>query len=140
MAIKYVEKLTSTLVTESGNPLFYEGNVIEGAKSLTKQVTKSLEVDRCSILLYKIALAEQPINNHKNKADFLNDNEKTTLVCQQLYIRSEDKWYQDIELHKKDYEPYFKALITDPIIVAEDALTHPATTCFTESYLKPLGI
>ena len=30
MAIKYVEKLTSTLVTESGNPLFYEGNVIEG--------------------------------------------------------------------------------------------------------------
>jgi len=140
MAIKYVEKLTSTLVTESGNPLFYEGNVIEGAKSLTKQVTKSLEVDRCSIWLYKIALAEQPTNNHKNKADFLNDNEKTTLVCQQLYVRIEDKWYQDIELHKKDYEPYFKALITDPIIVAEDALTHPATTCFTESYLKPLGI
>ena len=37
MAIKYVEKLTSTLVTESGNPLFYEGKVVEGAKSLTKQ-------------------------------------------------------------------------------------------------------
>ena len=37
MAIKYVEKLTSILVTESGNPLFYEGKVVEGAKSLTKQ-------------------------------------------------------------------------------------------------------
>ena len=140
MAIKYVEKLTSTLVTESGNPLFYEGNIIEGAKSLTKQVTKSLEVDRCSIWLYKIALTEQPIDNHKNKADFLNDNEKTTLVCQQLYVRSEDKWYQDIELHKKDYEPYFNTLLTDPIIIAEEALTHPATSCFTETYLKPLGI
>jgi hypothetical protein len=69
MAIKYVEKLTSILVTESGNPLFYEGNVIEGAKSLTKQVTKSLEVDRCSIWLYKIALTD---DNHKNKADSLN--------------------------------------------------------------------
>ena len=57
MAIKYVEKLTSVLVAASSDPLFYEGNIIEGAKSLTKQVTKSLEVDRCSIWLYGIALA-----------------------------------------------------------------------------------
>ena len=140
MAIKYVEKLTSTLVAESGNPLFYEGNIIEGAKSLTKQVTKSLEVDRCSIWLYKITLAEQPTTSHKNNADFLKDNKKTTLICQQLYVRSEDKWYQDIELHKKDYEPYFNTLLTEPIIIAEEALTHPATSCFTETYLKPLGI
>lgn len=133
MAIKYVEKLTSILVTESGNPLFYEGNVIEGAKSLTKQVTKSLEVDRCSIWLYNVATTEQPITVYKDK-------DKTSITCQQLYVKSEDTWYQDIELHKKDYEPYFKALLTDPIIVAEDALTHPATSCFADSYLKPLGI
>lgn len=120
MAIKYVEKLTTILVTESGNPLFYEGNIVEGAKSLTKQVTISLDVDRCSVWLY-------------------NDN-KTSIICQQLYVKSEDAWYQDIELHKKDYELYFKALLIDPIIVAEDALTHPATSCFTDSYLTPLGI
>jgi signal transduction protein with GAF and PtsI domain len=120
MAIKYVEKLTSTLVTESGNPLFYEGNIVEGAKSLTKQVTKSLEVDRCSVWLY-------------------NDN-KTSIICQQLYVKSEDVWHQNTELHKKDFKSYFDSLLTDPIIIAEDALTHPATICFAESYLKPLGI
>jgi len=120
MAIKYVEKLTSTLVTESGNPLFYEGNIVEGAKSLTKQVTKSLEVDRCSVWLY-------------------NDT-KTSIICQQLYVKSEDAWHQNTELHKKDFKSYFDSLLTDPIIIAEDALTHPATVCFAESYLKPLGI
>jgi len=120
MAIKYVEKLTSTLVTESGNPLFYEGNVIEGAKSLTKQVTISLDVDRCSVWLY-------------------NDN-KTSIICQQLYIKSEDAWHQNTELHKKDFKPYFDSLLKDPIIIAEDAIAHEATSCFAESYLKPLGI
>ena len=133
MAIKYVEKLTSILVDQSTNPLFYEGNIVEGAKSLTKQVTDSLEVDRCSIWLYNIAITEQPITAYKDK-------DKTSIICQQLYIKSEDKWYQDIELHKKDYDPYFKALLTDPIIIAEDALTHPATSCFTDSYLNPLGV
>ena len=142
MAIKYVEKLTSVLVAASSDPLFYEGNIIEGAKSLTKQVTKSLEVDRCSIWLYGIALADnQLINQHKNGADFLTDDTtKTTLICQQLYVRADDKWYQDTELNKKDYEPYFNALLTDPIIVAEEAQVHPATSCFYETYLKPLGI
>ena len=63
MAIKYVEKLTSTLVTESGNPLFYEGNVIEGAKSLTKQVTISLDVDRCSVWLYNDNKRQSYVSN-----------------------------------------------------------------------------
>ena len=46
----------------------------------------------------------------------------------------------DIELFKKDFEGYFNHLLVDPIIVAENAETHPATTCFTEGYLRPLGI
>ena len=43
------------------------------------------------------------------------------------------------ELHKKDFKSYFDSLLKDPIIIAEDAVTHEATSCFAESYLKPLN-
>lgn len=117
---EYVRTLNETLISQSQNPLFYEGNISEGAKALTKEVTDSIKADRCSIWLY--------------------NEDRTSIVCQQLYVEEEDKWYQDIELHKKDFQPYFLALLINPIIVADNAETHPATSCFTESYLKPLGI
>ena len=117
---KYTKKLNQVLISQNNNPLFYTGNVSEGAKVLTKQVTESTCSDRCSIWLY--------------------NEDKTSIICDKLYIREEDKWYEDIELSKKDFSPYFEALISNPIIVAHNAETHPATSCFTEGYLKPLGV
>jgi PAS domain S-box-containing protein len=117
---KYIKKLNSVLVNQSHNILFYEGRVEEGAKALTKEVITTMEVDRCSIWLY--------------------NSDKTSILCQQLYIKSEDNWYQNIELFRKDFTPYFDHLLVDPIITANNAEEHPATKCFTETYLKPLGI
>jgi PAS domain S-box-containing protein len=117
---KYIKKLNNALVNQSHNTLFYEGKVEEGAKALTKEVITTMEVDRCSIWLY--------------------NSDKTSITCQQLYIKSEDSWYQNIELFRKDFTPYFDHLLVDPIITANDAEKHPATKCFTETYLKPLGI
>ena len=117
---KYIKKLNSVLVNQSHNILFYEGRVEEGAKALTKEVITTMEVDRCSIWLY--------------------NSDKSSIICQQLYVKSEDNWYQNIELFRKDFTPYFDHLLVDPIIVANNAEEHPATKCFTESYLKPLGI
>jgi PAS domain S-box-containing protein len=117
---QYVKKLNETLISQSHNSLFYEGNTTEGAKVLTKEVSDSIGADRCSIWLY--------------------NKDKTAIICEQLYIKSEDKWYQDIKLNKKDFQPYFLALLINPIIIANDAETHVATSCFTEGYLKPLGV
>jgi PAS domain S-box-containing protein len=117
---KYIKKLNNALVNQSHNTLFYEGKVEQGAKALTKEVITTMEVDRCSIWLY--------------------NSDKTSITCQQLYIKSEDSWYQNIELFRKDFTPYFDHLLIDPIITANDAEEHPATKCFTETYLKPLGI
>ena len=117
---KYIKKLNNALVNQSHNTLFYEGKVEQGAKALTKEVITTMEVDRCSIWLY--------------------NSDKTSITCQQLYIKSEDSWYQNIELFRKDFTPYFDHLLVDPIITANDAEEHPATKCFTETYLKPLGI
>ena len=74
---KYIKKLNNVLVNQSRNVLFYEGKVEEGAKALTKEVIDTMEVDRCSIWLY--------------------NSDKSSIICQQLYIKSEDNWYQNIE-------------------------------------------
>lgn len=117
---KYITGLSSTLISQSRNQLFYEGKVSEGAKALTKEVTETLDADRCSIWLY--------------------NEDKTSIICEQLYIRSEDAWYEDMELHDSDFKPYFDAINENPIIIANDAEKHKATSCFHDTYLKPLGI
>ena len=118
--IEEFNALMKTLIAQSTNPLFQEGKVEEGAKILTKQVVESIEADRASVWLYGEA--------------------KKSIICQQLYVKHEDTFYQKIELFEKDFKEYFNALTENPIIVANDAETHKATSCFTEPYLKPLGI
>ena len=118
--VRYSKNLNQVLISQSHNSLFYQGNTKEGAKTLTKEVTDSINADRCSIWLY----------NH----------DKTSIICQQLYVKSENDWYDKIELFSKDYEEYFNHLDIDPIIIADNAEIHSATKCFTDSYLKPLGI
>jgi len=116
----YLKKLNDVIISQSHNTLFYEGKISDGGKLLTKEVTSSIGADRCSIWLY--------------------NSDKTSIICQQLYIKSEDNWYSDIELFRKDFTPYFDHLLVDPVIVADNAEIHSATSCFTEGYLKPLGI
>jgi two-component system cell cycle sensor histidine kinase/response regulator CckA len=64
----------------------------------------------------------------------------TALICEALYLLQTDKIEQGIELHGADFPTYFKALETNPLIVAQDAQTDPRTAEFTQSYLRPLGI
>jgi PAS domain S-box-containing protein len=116
----YTKNLNDVLISQSHNQLFFKGIISEGAKDLTKQVTDSINADRCSIWLY--------------------NKDKTSIICQQLYVKSEYTWYQNIKLSEKDFYPYFSALKENPIIVANDAERHPSTSCFKESYLIPLGV
>lgn len=117
---KYAKKLNEKVIEQSHNPIFYEGDINKVTKLLTKEVVESIDTDRCSIWLY--------------------GKTKDSIVCQHLYINSEKNWHQGFELLEKDCKPYFDTLKTNPIIVANDALSHKATSCFTENYLKPLGI
>ena len=116
----YSEILTSVLVHQSSNELFYAGNIDAGARSIVKEVVDAINADRASIWLF--------------------NKERDSIILQQLYIKSEDTFYQDIVLYRKDFEQYFLALEENPIIIANEAETHHATSCFLESYLKPLGV
>jgi len=116
----YARNLNETLISQTHNHLFYEGNVSEGAKLLTKEVTNSVCADRCSIWIY----------NKKNNG----------FICEQLYEKKTGEWIQGIEIFEKDYKPYFSELKLNPIIIANDVDLHPATECFKETYSGPLGI
>ena len=117
---KYAKKLNKTLISQSHNTLFYDGNVIEGGKILTYEVTNSLDADRCSIWLF--------------------NDDKTSIICEQLYVRNDEKWFEGIELFEKDFKPYFKEIKVNPIIIADNVNEHPATKCFKESYSDVLGV
>jgi transcriptional regulator with GAF, ATPase, and Fis domain len=119
-AVQYSALLNELLVTLSRNSHFYEGNLSDGSKTLTSEVSKKMRVDRCSIWLY--------------------NKKRTSLICHQLYVKNEGSWYDGDIIYEKDYKPYFKELKENPVIVANDVTTHSATTCFNETYTTPLGI
>jgi hypothetical protein len=79
------------LISQTHNPLFYQGNIGDGGKALTKEVTDSINSDRCSLWLY--------------------NKDKTSIVCEQLYIKSENKWYNGIELFEKDFKGFSTPLL-----------------------------
>jgi GAF domain-containing protein len=65
---------------------------------------------------------------------------RDSILCLSLYDRTDDAWSNGALLKEEDFGPYFEAMRQDNLIVASDARTHPATSCFTEIYFGPLGI
>jgi PAS domain S-box-containing protein len=98
-----------------------EANDIDHAfKTLIESDSRILDVERVSIW-------------------FFNDD-KTEIVCHDLYQLSSNSHDKDFILKSDDYPHYFKAIRTSHNIAAYDARMDPKTSEFTESYLKPLGI
>lgn len=118
--LRYNKKLSDSLNRQANNEIFLSGSINEASINICKEVVNTIGTDRCSFWVY--------------------NEEKSSIICQNLYVLSEDKFYKDIELLEKDFSPYFNALRENPIIIANDAETHPATSCFLKDYLKPLGI
>lgn len=71
---------------------------------------------------------------------WLLDRDETKLTCFDLFERNGSKHSSGLELHAKDFKPYFIALATQRTVAAHEAQIDPRTECFTASYLKPLGI
>ena len=117
---QYLQKLQSVLISQSQNPLFYEGRLVEGAKTLTKEVAESTKIDRTSIWLF--------------------NDEMTSLVCQQLYRNSEDKWESNIELSIEDHPEFFQNLLIDPIMIIHDVESNIKKIGFSNNRLGHLGI
>lgn len=62
------------------------------------------------------------------------------ITCADLFDRATGAHSSGNELSSADFAPYFRALKAGRTIAANDANTDPRTSCFSEVYLKPLGI
>lgn len=96
------------------------GQQAEALKEITEAAAETLNCERASIWLLK--------------PDF------SSIYCIELFQRSANKHESGIELKAEQFPPYFEAIKTERAIDAHDAQTDPRTSCFTESYLRPLGI
>jgi diguanylate cyclase (GGDEF)-like protein/PAS domain S-box-containing protein len=68
------------------------------------------------------------------------DETGTRLSCVDLFEWSEGRHSNGATLTAEQVPSYFRALAENRCIAAHDAVTDPATSEFTETYLSPLGI
>jgi GAF domain-containing protein len=68
------------------------------------------------------------------------DRGVTKIVCVDLFERAGAKHSAGVELFARDFAPYFAALREQRTIAAHDAHGDARTSCFSQSYLAPLGI
>ena len=96
------------------------GDVAKTARRVDEAAATSLNVERVSV--------------------WMLDARRTKITCLDLFERSPARHSSGIELYRKDCEPYFAALEHERTIAAHDAHRDRRTSCFSASYLKPLGI
>lgn len=86
----------------------------------TAECARAMETERVSIWLF--------------------DEPHCMLVCQTLYLCSEDQHLEGLCLESGNFPKYFEAISQFEPLVADDARTHPATSGFLDCYLNPAGI
>jgi GAF domain-containing protein len=96
------------------------GDVTATVRRIDEAATTTLDIERVSV--------------------WFLDPARTKITCADLYERTARKHSSGVELFAKDFGPYFKALESERTIAAHDAQRDPRTSCFTASYLAPLGI
>ena len=97
-----------------------KGQQAEALQEITEAAAETLNCERASIWLLK--------------PDY------SSIYCIELYQKSTKTHESGLELKAEDFPAYFDAIKTERTIEAHDAQTDYRTSCFTESYLKPLGI
>jgi two-component system sensor histidine kinase/response regulator len=98
----------------------FAGDLEATVRRITEAASTTLDIERVSI--------------------WFLDPPRTKLVCADLFERAKSQHSAGTELFATDFAPYFEALASEQTIAAHDANTDPRTRCFSQPYLKPLGI
>lgn len=87
---------------------------------ITEIGARTLEVERASVWMF--------------------DDERSKIVCKDLYLRSENRHTDGIELLARDYPAYFRSLEKNRALAADDCCSDERTSELAEHYLKPHDI
>ena len=71
---------------------------------------------------------------------FKTEGLKSSITSLCLHDTRDGSFSAGVTLTEDAFPEYFEAITKDLRIVAPDALTHPATSCFDEAYFTPLDI
>jgi PAS domain S-box-containing protein len=70
---------------------------------------------------------------------FFNES-KSSIYCDYLYLKRFGEYVNEVTLKVEDYPEYFKAIKSELVIAASDAVNDPLTSELAETYLKPRGV
>lgn len=117
------EKLMTYLHTVGdllGQRSLYLGDVEATMARMMEAAAITLNVARASVWMY--------------------DEANSAIQCADLFVLGEGTHSKGTVLSERDYPTYFAALKRERSIAANNAHTDPRTSCFSASYLTPLGI
>lgn len=119
-AVRSAKNLDQVYVGLTKDRRIFTSSLDDSLELVARTCSRSLDVDRVSIWKFDA------------DADCLN--------CLTLYIRSTDQIDSGAVLTERRIPSYFKALVGQRIIDADDARSDPRTSELTEDYLIPLDI
>lgn len=98
----------------------YQTDLNCALRDITETASHTLDIERVSIWRY--------------------DHQQHTVSCAELYEATPNSHTGGAKLSAKQYPAYFRAMETEEIIHASDAMTDSRTCELAESYLKPQNI
>jgi len=115
----YTSKLNKSLVDQSNNEMYYDGNMVGASGVLVKTVVDVLGVSKASIWLY---------NDKRDSINLIKSYD------------SDNNYLEHGMICKSDFKDYFESLERDYVIVGNDCRKHNATSCFNDVYSIPNGV
>jgi len=99
-----------------------------------------MELNNINLALKRLIENDSNILNVDRVSIWFFNEDKTEIVCHDLYQRSSNNHDEGFILKADDYPKYFEAIRNSHNIAAYDARRDPKTSEFATSYLEPLGI
>ena len=134
---------------EKNEALQHQRNEIEESKlRLSKYAVKLMKLTRMpelqagefDIMLAKILLKGTITLDTSRVSLWRYDALNKTLICESIYLRNKEKFEAGLVLSQHDLPEYFKTILLEDIIVADNAREFKGTSEFTDAYLVPNDI
>jgi diguanylate cyclase (GGDEF)-like protein/PAS domain S-box-containing protein len=115
-----LKKQQAALVGLTRNQVLFRGDLVLAVREITEAAARTLDVARASVWLY--------------------DDDRTGILCFDLYERDANQHTEGVVIQAATAPSYFRALESDRIIAAHDALNDPRTRRLSDSHMIPIGI